>query len=158
MKYALVLVASAVALFGCSSATPSDAASDTVTGDAGLPELGEMFVAKHDCGSCHNPLDASQGLLSGNTEPVVHDTEVYAANLTPDIETGIGSWSDDDIARAIRDGFAPGVVALCPEMSHYSRMGDYEARAIIAYLRQIPAIFRAIPGSICPPIKPKIEP
>ena len=158
MKCALVLVASSVALFGCSSSTPSDAANDTATSDAGLPELGEMFVAQRDCGSCHNPLDANLGLLSGNTEPVVHGTEVYAANLTPDIETGIGSWTDDDIARAIREGFAPGVVPLCPEMSHYSRMGDYEARAIIAYLRQIPAISRAIPASVCPPIKPTTQP
>jgi hypothetical protein len=147
----------AVALFGCSAPTHGDA-SDETPADAGLVELGAIAVKKRDCTSCHNPGDPSIGLLSGNTEPVIGGTQVYAANLTPDPDTGIGTWTDDEIARAIREGYAPGTVTLCPEMARFDHMGDDEAREIIAYLRQIPAVVHAIPPSICPPIKPITAP
>jgi hypothetical protein len=158
VKLCRALALSALALFGCSAPTHSDAPADaTATTDAGLADLGAMYVAKRGCGECHDPVPASQGLLSGNTEPVIAGTQVYAANLTPDPDTGIGLWTDDEIARAMREGYSPGVVTLCPEMTRFDHMGDDEARAIIAYLRQIPAISHAIPASICPPIKPNLQ-
>ena len=49
---------------------------------------------------------------------------------TGDNEGASALWSDDDIARAMREGFSPGVVTLCPEMTRFSRMGDDEARAL----------------------------
>ena len=154
MSLRLALAASLVSL-GCSAPSHSDVTpADTETSDAGLVGLGAMYVTKRGCGECHDPTDSSQGVLGGNTEPVISGTQVSAANLTPDPETGIGLWSDDDIARAMREGFSPGVVTLCPEMTRFSRMGDDEARAIIAYLRQLPAVSHAIPASVCPPIKP----
>jgi mono/diheme cytochrome c family protein len=156
VKLRLALAASLVSL-GCSAPAHSDATpaeTATTTTDAGLVDLGAMYVTKRSCGECHDPTDSSQGLLSGNTEPLTVGTQIYAANLTPDSETGLGLWSDDEIARAMREGFSPGVVTLCPEMTRFSRMGDDEARAIIAYLRQIPAVSHTIPASVCPPIKP----
>jgi hypothetical protein len=143
-------------IFGCSSSSHDGATSANVNAepDAGLVDLGQTYVTRRGCGQCHDPTDSTHGLLSGNTVPVIEGTEVYAANLTPDPDTGIGLWTDDEIARAMREGFSPGVVTLCPEMTRFERMGDDEARAIIAYLRQIPAVSHAIPASVCPPIKP----
>jgi hypothetical protein len=79
---------------------------------------------------------------------------VYPANLTPDPDTGIGLWTDEEIARAVRDGFAPGLAPLCIQMSRFENMSDREVLAIIAYLRHLPAVHRPIPRSVCPPIKP----
>ncbi len=143
-------------VLGCSSSQPSAATSTTSSDepDAGLVELGQMYVTKRACGECHDPADGTQGVLSGNSLPVITGTQVHAANLTPDPSTGIGTWTDDEIARAMREGYAPGTVTLCPEMTRFDHMGDDEARAIIAYLRQIPAVSHAIPASVCPPIKP----
>jgi hypothetical protein len=154
----LLVTCGALCACACSSAGHGDAPSDdTAATDAGLVDLGAMYVTKRGCKDCHDPTDGSQGLLSGNTEPVIAGTQVYAANITPDPTTGIGLWTDDAIARAVREGYSPGVVTLCPEMTRFDHMGDDEARAIIAYLRQIPAILHTIPASICPPIKPNLQ-
>ncbi len=64
------------------------------------------------CGNCHTPRDpqgtliADKALSGGNTftTPVFTAT---AANITPDIETGIGSWSNDEIKRALTQGLRP---------------------------------------------------
>jgi hypothetical protein len=154
----LLVTCGALCACACSSAGHGDAPSDdTAATDAGLVDLGAMYVTKRGCKDCHDPTDGSQGLLSGNTEPVIAGTQVYAANITPDPTTSIGLWTDDAIARAVREGYSPGVVTLCPEMTRFDHMGDDEARAIIAYLRQIPAILHTIPASICPPIKPNLQ-
>jgi len=65
-----------------------------------------------------------------------------APNITPDLETGIGGWSEDDIVRAIREGVRPDGRVLAPPMSFawYRRMSDTEAYAIAAFLKTVPAI------------------
>ena len=63
--------------------------------------------------------------------------EAYARNITPDMETGIGSWSEDDIVNAIRNGQQPDGKYYGPPMSFgwYSGMSDTDAHAIAAYLK-----------------------
>jgi hypothetical protein len=73
----------------------------------------------------------------------------YGANLTPDMATGIGSWTDDEIIRAIRTGKDDGDEQLCPTMPLYPDMADPEAKDVVAYLRSLPAVSRDIPGSQC---------
>lgn len=137
----------------CSSASKSGTpASEEPEVDAGLAALGAVYIEKRGCPQCHQPENRADGTLSGSTTPLL-GTLVYPRNLTPDPETGLGTWSDDDIARAIRDGFAPGLAPLCIQMSRFDRIGDPEVKAMIAYLRSIPAVRRLIPPSICPPIK-----
>lgn len=67
---------------------------------------------------------------------------VAAANLTPDLETGLGVWSDGEIIRAIREGVDRNGNALFPIMpyGHYKNMSDDDAKAIIAYLRTLKPI------------------
>src|SRR3546814_16374759 len=61
----------------------------------------------------------------------------YGANLTPDVETGIGGWSDAEIVTAIREGRRPDGSMIGPIMpiALHSRMSDRDVRAIVAYLR-----------------------
>jgi len=121
-------------------------------GDGGAEaSIGERFAAERGCPTCHTPSRASA--MSGDVEPVA-GTMAYASNLTPDRTTGIGSWADEQIIRAIRFGTDADGAPLCPAMPQYPSVGDVEARAIVAYLRSLPAVERAIPASMCPPLKP----
>lgn len=101
---------------------------------------------------------APDGTLSGSTTPRPN-SQAYPANLTPDMETGLGAWSIADIARAIRFGIddvsaAPDWVALCPTMQRFGiSMGDEEARDIAAFLKSQAPVKNAIPRSVCPPWK-----
>jgi len=105
------------------------------------------------CGNCHTPLGPDgpvEGMeLAGR---LVDDGEAFTAyggNLTPDMETGIGSWSDEEIIRAIREGVRPDGSIIGPPMpiELYRGMSDTDVEAIVAYLRQIPAVNNEVPES-----------
>jgi mono/diheme cytochrome c family protein len=99
------------------------------------------------CGNCHTPKDhegkaiANQELAGGFeiTAPVFH---AVSPNITPDKETGIGDWTDDQIANAIRNGKRPNGTTIGPPMpiSYYRNMSDSDVRAIVTYLRTVKPI------------------
>ncbi|MCM2314472.1 MAG: cytochrome c [Thermoanaerobaculia bacterium] len=66
---------------------------------------------------------------------------VAAQNITPDKGTGIGDWSDGEIVRAIREGVRRDGSPLFPMMPYpdYHSMSDDDVKAIVAYLRTLPA-------------------
>jgi hypothetical protein len=140
MRFLLLLVLAAA---GC--------ANDSFDLDGGdLVPLGAAYVDHRKCHDCH---DGEKGPMAGRAQAVAGTS--YAANLTPDRDTGLGGWADIEIVRAMRFGFDNQNEPLCPPMPHFSDMDDLEARAIIAYLRSLPSVTRPdIPGSVCPPLKP----
>ena len=75
--------------------------------------------------------------------------ELYTPNITPDRETGIGSWSDDAIARAIREGVTSDGKAIFPIMPYrnYRHLPDEDLASVIVYLRSIPPVKNAVPRS-----------
>ena len=75
---------------------------------------------------------------------------LVAANLTPDRETGIGTWTDDMLARAIREGVGHDGRLLHPTVmayEFYRSMSEEDLASVIVYLRSIPAIRNALPAS-----------
>lgn len=100
------------------------------------------------CFQCHSPHDMSKPDL-----PIVEGMKgagwhmetaeglgsVVAPNITPDIETGIGGWTDDEIARAIREGVSRDGTALFPIMPYQSfrHMSDEDLASVIVYLRTV---------------------
>ena len=108
------------------------------------------------CLYCHSPHDWSKA-----DDPIVPGMEgagqqlpytdlpgkVFAPNLTPDKETGAGNWSDDMLARAIREGIGHDGRALFGIMpyEHYRNMPDEDLASIIVYLRSLPAVRNAVP-------------
>ncbi len=106
------------------------------------------------CGNCHTPKDADavpieDMRLAGAfviEEPVFR---AYAPNITMDEETGIGSWTDEEIIRAIREGVRPDGTIIGPPMPmlSYRHMSDYDVRAIVAYLRSVPPVRNVVPPS-----------
>jgi hypothetical protein len=74
---------------------------------------------------------------------------VVAPNISPDLETGAASWSDDQLARAIREGIGHDGRALFPLMpyQHYRSMSDEDVASIIVYLRSLPPARRRQPAT-----------
>jgi mono/diheme cytochrome c family protein len=77
---------------------------------------------------------------------------LVAPNITPDAETGAGSWSDDMLARAIREGIGHDGRALFPIMPYerYREMSDEDLASVIVYVRSIKALHNALPLSAPP--------
>lgn len=106
------------------------------------------------CGNCHvqrgergEPLFA-KGLSGGMVfdEPPF---KAFASNITPDTETGIGKWTDAQLALAIREGVRPDKTIIGPPMpiAFYRKMSDSDLAAVVAYLRAQPAVKNAVPPS-----------
>jgi len=79
---------------------------------------------------------------------------VYARNLTPDRETGLGAWTKDDFIRTMRTGHRKGGSrVLLPPMpwQNLAAASDDDLVAIYSYLHSIPAIKNAVPEAKVPP-------
>lgn len=105
------------------------------------------------CGNCHTP-QTLDGPVPGREMAgrLVIDKAAftaYAPNITQDRETGIGGWSDAQIAAAIRDGVRPDGSIIGPPMPFpmYRQISDHDVMAIIAYLRTVAPITNTVAKS-----------
>ena len=75
--------------------------------------------------------------------------KALASNITHDPETGIGKWTDAQLAKAIREGVRPDGTLIGPPMpvEFYRDMSDADLAAIVAYLRAQPAVKNAVAKS-----------
>jgi hypothetical protein len=117
-----------------------------------------LFTTLLDCDGCHTERDFSR--LGG---PVIAGTrgkggvmpleglpgQVNAANITPDAETGIGTWTDGEKIRAIREGISKDGHMLFPLMPYpgYRFLSEADVQALVAYMNTLPAIRNYIPRS-----------
>lgn len=105
------------------------------------------------CGNCHQVRDKGKPVpelgLSGGMKFDDGPFVAYAANITPDRETGIGAWTDAQLVKAIREGIRPDGSVIGPPMpiELYRGLADADLKAIIAYLRAQPAISNKVPRS-----------
>jgi Cytochrome c len=119
---------------------------------------GEYLVRNvADCMGCHAEHDWTahdapllpNALGAGQDMTIVKDLpgKIYASNITPDPETGAGNWSDDQLARAVREGVGHDGRALFPFMPYlrFQAMSDEDLASVIVYLRSIPAVRRPLP-------------
>ena len=77
----------------------------------------------------------------------------YTANLTPDQETGIGAWSEENFIQAMRTGkHLGGGRAILPPMpwEWFGKLSDDDLKAIFAYLKSIPPIKNKVPDPVPP--------
>jgi mono/diheme cytochrome c family protein len=75
----------------------------------------------------------------------------YAFNLTPDENTGIGSWSEETFIKAIRTGRHMGVARpILPPMPWfvYRNLNDEDLKAVYAYLRSLPPVKNRVPEPV----------
>ena len=122
-------------------------------------EKGRYLVSISLCAGCHTPVSTrgfyEDKMLAGGFEIVDPACgTVYAQNLTPDKETGLGNWTDKEIIRAIKNGISKDGRTLCGQImpyEFYTKFTDEDVLAIITYLKALKPIKHAIPDPT-PPI------
>lgn len=128
-------------------------------------EHGRYMVGLLGCGSCHTngalvgTPDMSQ-LLAGSSTGIAYTNPlavrnpgvVYPANLTPDVETGIGSWSVGEIVAMVKSGVDKHSGQTLPVMPWpgYANLTDADAEAIAAYLLSLPPVRHQVPANVQP--------
>jgi mono/diheme cytochrome c family protein len=115
-------------------------ADDAARDDKGPIAKGEYLARAGDCIACHtNPGGA---LFAGGFAMPTPFGTLYSSNITPDRETGIGTWSADDFYGAMHTGRFPDGGLMYPAMpfGSYTRVTRADSDAIFAYLRSVPAV------------------
>ena len=112
------------------------------------------------CAMCHSPFETTGGgltpiagrELTGRNWAPDGAPFITAMNLTPDPETGIGNYTDDQLARAIREGVSRDGRALFPIMPfvHLRSMPDEDLASVIVYLRSQKPQRNPLPPSAIP--------
>ena len=126
-------------------------------------ERGEYLAHIMDCGGCHH---TGAFTPQPNLETPLAGSDIgfempgmgvfYPPNLTPDDETGLGKWSDEQIIAAFTTGMRPDgrqLVPMMPWMS-YAHINADDAAALVAYLRSLKPVKHKVPGPFAAGDKP----
>jgi mono/diheme cytochrome c family protein len=150
---AVVLLLSA---FVAHLAAPAEAADARV-------ERGKYLTGFGGCLDCHTPgyflgkPDMTRYLGGSEVGFEIPGLGVFhGPNITPDKETGIGTWSEDEIVAAITKGHRPDGRELAPIMPwrEFAKLTKEDAHAIAAYLKSLPPVKNKVPGPFGPGEKP----
>jgi mono/diheme cytochrome c family protein len=108
---------------------------------------GQYVARAADCMSCHTQPGGKQ--FAGGDELKTVFGSIYGPNITPDRQTGIGTWSKADFTRALRRGVRKDGGLLYPAMPYvdYTKMTDEDVDALWAYMRSIPAVNHVVPDA-----------
>lgn len=130
-------------------APPSHAADDAQIA------RGEYLVTISGCNDCHTPgyffgkPDMERFLGGSEVGFEIPGLGVFAgANITPDKETGIGSWTPEKIVTALRSGIRPDGRVLAPIMPWhaFAHLTKDDAMAITAFLQSVKPVNNKVPG------------
>ena len=140
MRSALT-IAAALAALGAGAATCR--AGDLQ--DFSAVERGRYLATSADCGSCHTVPGSDQPFAGGRAIETPFGV-LAAPNITPERETGIGAWTDDQFDAAVRGGISRNGARLYPAMPfpYYSRMSREDVKDIRAYLSTIKPVANAV--------------
>lgn len=126
-------------------------------------EHGAYLVEVLGCGYCHTPGaligEPDEGrAFSGSDIGIAYTTYrkpdlpavVFPGNLTPDEQTGIGTWSDGQVIRFLTSGVDPEGRQHVPVMpwTSYSALEKPDLDAVVAYLRSLPPVRHAVPENV----------
>ena len=105
---------------------------------------GAYLVRAAGCISCHTDVKNDGPTMAGGRALKTPFGVFYSPNVTPDSETGIGAWSDEDFVRALHNGVGPDGAQYFPvfPFTTYTRMTAADALAIKAYLFSLPPVHR----------------
>ncbi|HSQ58998.1 MAG TPA: cytochrome c [Acidobacteriota bacterium] len=160
-RTALLAALAALVAAGCDQSPPKRATSARPADTRSREELiarGKQISYSSACHDCHTP-----GGLYGNPDSTraMSGSELgwegpwgvtYPRNLTPDPETGIASWTEEEIVRAFRTGIRPDGSPILPPMPWpvYARMSDEDAYALAAYIKSLVPIRHKAPDRAPP--------
>lgn len=115
---------------------------------------GRYLVAVIGCYHCHSKKvlglnyfdpEKSKGYLQGGIK--LKDPKgkrLYGPNLTPDKETGIGSFSEVDFKKAIQEGVTPSGRTLSPPMGKFKNLTDKQVHSIYTYLQSLQPVHHMV--------------
>lgn len=170
-----VLMCILVELAACSSYNPlqdydvkepaSITGSSVASGDFSKEQVrqGQYLVELLNCGSCHtdgalvgSPMPdrffggSSIGIGYSNPLAEKNPGVVFPANLTPDVETGIGRWQDDEVLRFFKtgvDNHGRRQLSVMP-WPGYAKLKNEDAIAILAFLRGLTPVSHQVPANV----------
>jgi mono/diheme cytochrome c family protein len=150
------LVAAAGALLAVSCARQTGSAA-TMTQEDKIAR-GKYLAIGSSCADCHTPgffygAPDTNRWLSGSEIPWQGPWGVtYARNLTPHPETGLGSWTEDQIVTALKTGHRPDGSPLLPPMpwQNISNYSDEDLHCLATYLKSIPPVEHKVPDRLPP--------
>ena len=140
----VLLVIGAVAYFALNRTDASDGSAPAIAGappTADVLARGEYLTKAADCTACHTVPGSGKPFAGGVAFKLPFGT-IYSSNITADTETGIGSWSDDEFVRAVREGIRNDGKRLYPAFPYtsYTQLSRADVLAIKAYLYSQPKI------------------
>ena len=114
-------------------------------------ERGRYLAVAGDCASCHTVPRFGRPFAGGRAIETPFGN-IVAPNITPDRETGIGAWSDDEFDAAVRRGVRRGGSLLYPAMPYnaYTKMSRDDVVAIRAYLNTVSPARNAVTANTLP--------
>lgn len=103
---------------------------------------GELLAKAGDCIACHTDVKNNGASFAGGAGINTPFGTFYAPNITPDKETGIGKWTDDQFVKAMHDGVAPDGSNYFPVFPYpnFNKLSRSDVLAIKAYFSSIPAV------------------
>jgi mono/diheme cytochrome c family protein len=144
-KIAVLLVA------GIAVAAAGEVLAQNDPQDFSRIERGRYLATAGDCTGCHTNPNAGAAFAGG--QPIETPFGVIIApNITPDRETGIGGWTDDDFVRAVQQGVRRDGAYLYPAMPYpyYAKATRDDVLAIRAYLATVPAANKSVKADQLP--------
>lgn len=129
-------------------------------------DRGAYVVGLAGCALCHTPIDwtAMRPMMdkafAGGMKMKEDFGEWVSPNITPDPETGIGKWSDEQIIASFRDGVRPDGTKVHPIMPYpfYNNMTDDDAKAVVAFLKVQKPVVSKIERNKLPPMEIPLPP
>jgi len=115
--------------------------------NATILRRGQELVRAGDCVSCHMRKNGEP--LSGGLGLQTSFGVIFSSNITPDEETGIGWWTEDQFYRAMHDGRGARGERLYPAFPYpwFRRMSHAEDDAILAFIKTTPAVHYVPPAN-----------
>jgi len=135
------LVLSGLLLCGCHGLRAADPSEQSFADI----ERGRYLTAVADCAACHTDPNDKRAFAGGRPIETPFGL-VAAANITPDPETGIGNWTDQQFDAAVRLGRRPDGARLYPAMPYlyYTKMTAHDVSAIRSYLRTLEPVHHEV--------------
>jgi mono/diheme cytochrome c family protein len=108
------------------------------------------------CGECHTPRNLAFALDNREKFAGAVAAGWHAYNISSDKGSGVGAWSDDQLVSYLSTGHATGRGTASGPMGEavdesFSRMAPEDIRALVAYLRSVPAVASSEPATLAPP-------
>lgn len=114
-------------------------------GDTAAVARGRYIALAGDCVACHTVPESKRAFAGGYTISTPFG-DIYASNITPDAETGIGNWTERDFYRAVRHGKGKAGENLYPAMPYnaYVNVSDADMHDLWLYMRSVKPVHNAV--------------